>query len=149
MPNDKITSSVDYYIKKAYESTFEPGKVIYKDMIEEGMLKRIEEINPIEACKLRIDRYKRLLEEEESKLDDLKDLEKTLKRSKKQNKKMVDPRLEKIRIEKLTPIKDNLTYQVNKGNADWKKVSEALLFDSANEAREWVITKLQEECLIE
>lgn len=149
MPNDKITSSVDYYIKRAYESTFEPGKVVYKDMIEEGMLKRIEEVNPMEACKLRIERYERLLEEENAKLGDLKDIERTLKRESKTKAKKADKGLELTRLKKYDPIKSYLAYQVEKGNVDWKRTAEVLLFDSITDARQWVINKLQEEGLID
>lgn len=150
MPTDKVTSAVDYDIKKAYESTFERGKAVYKEMIEEGMLRRIEEFNPKQACKLRIERFKQLLAEEEAKLLDIEEFERMEKINRKKSvKKVVNPNIEKTRLEKYEPIKHNIATQVMKGNIDWKRVSDAFFFDSVNEAKEWTISKLQEECLID
>ncbi len=114
------------------------------------MLRRIEEIDPIKACKLRIERYKLLLAEEEAKLEELENLERMTKlESKKQKKKTVDPKVEAIRLSKFNKLKPNLAKQVRNGDTDWKRVAEAFIFDSATEAREWIISHLQEECLID
>lgn len=129
--------------------TFEDGKAVYKDLIEEGMLKRIEEINPIKACQLRIERYKRLLDEEEAKLANLQLLDKMSKLDPKKKKRTIDPKIETMRLTKFNQLKPNLASQVRRGNADWGKIAEVFVFDSTSEARDWTITKLQEECLID
>lgn len=145
MANDKVTSSVDFYIKLAYESTFAPGKAVYKDILEEGMLRRIEEVNPQKACELRIDKLKRALEEEEAKLSSLKTLELISKDShRKQNKKTFDPRVEKKRLDKWEEKKDILLKQYKSNNLDWNKISGVFLFDNANETKEWLLPKIQE-----
>jgi hypothetical protein len=145
LANDKVTSSVDFYIKLAYESTFEPGKAVYKEILEDGMLRRIEEVNPKKACELRIEKLKKALEEEESKLNNLKTLELMEKTTpKKQNKKTFDPRLEKKRLEKWEEKKDILLKQYKSNNLDFNKVANIFFFDNVNETKEWLIPKLQE-----
>lgn len=145
MSSDKITSAVDSKIKHEYDATFENGKVAYKEMIEEGMLRRIEEFNPIQACKLRIERYNKLLEDETKKLNDLLDLE---ARSKSAQISFA-PELEKKRIEKFESKKDIYANQINNHSQDWGKIANALWLDNANEAKAYVIPKLLEAELIE
>lgn len=149
MPNDKVTSSVDWKIKRAYESTFETGKAVYKDMIEEGMLKRIAEVNPIEACKLRIERYQRLLDEEEAMMEDLKDIERMEKRkAKTQPENIQNPEIEKKRFEKFESKKEIYANQIRTNSQDWTKIASALWLDNANEAKSYVLPKLQEAELL-
>ncbi|MCK9616159.1 MAG: hypothetical protein M0R48_11825 [Candidatus Omnitrophica bacterium] len=144
MPTSKITSSVDYYIKEAYEATFDPGKVVYKDMIEEAMLKRIEEINPLKACKLRIDRYKQLLHNEEDKLDELEDLEREAKRSARKQNQAQNSELDHFRTEKFHDKREALVIQYNKGSLDFTKNAGIFRFTNVNEFKEWIIPLLNE-----
>ena len=145
MSTSKITSAVDSEIKDKYDATFERGKVTYKEMVEEGMLRRIEEFDPIEACKLRIDRYNKLLNEETKKLDNLLNLE----ARNKSTQASFTLELEKKRIEKFESKKDIYATQINNQSQDWGKIATALWLDNANEAKAYVIPKLIEVGLIE
>jgi len=145
LSTSKITSAVDSEIKDKYDATFERGKVTYKEMVEEGMLRRIEEFDPIEACKLRIDRYNKLLNEETKKLDNLLNLE----ARNKSTQASFTLELEKKRIEKFESKKDIYATQINNQSQDWGKIATALWLDNANEAKAYVIPKLIEVGLIE
>ncbi len=134
---------MDYDIKEAYEATFDPNKAVYKDMIEEGMLKRIEEINPIEACKLRIDRYKKLLRDEETKLYELEEFERKNKRNKQQAETQKQE-LDHFRITKFHDKKDVLLTQYNNGVLDFTKNAGIFKFKNASEFQEWITPLLTE-----
>lgn len=144
MPNDKVTSSVDYRIKRAYESTFESGKAVYKEMIEEGMLKRIEEINPVAACKLRIERYTQLLQDEKDKLEELEDLEREAKRTAKKQKKAQNDKLDQFRVDKFQDKRDALLVQYNNGSLDFSKNADIFRFNNVKDFKDWIIPLLNE-----
>jgi hypothetical protein len=149
LASDKVTIAVDYQLKHAYEMTFPPGKAVYKEILEEAMLNRIEEVNPVKACELRIERLRKMLADEEHKLDDYNILEQMKKlETKKQSKTKVDPALEKMRLDKFSVNKLTIAKQVQKGNADWKKFAEVYLFDTPNEAKKWTMVQLQEAELL-
>ncbi|AAM07181.1 predicted protein [Methanosarcina acetivorans C2A] len=129
--------------------TFESGKAVYKDLLEEGMLRRLEEVNPIQACELRIERLKRSLEEEETKLANYRLLDQMSKTETKRQTKNVDPSLERLRLEKFEKWKESLAIQVSNGKIDWKTNMTIFLFDSLSETREWVLSKLKEADLLD
>lgn len=127
----------------------------YSEFVEEKLLELIEQYAPDIVLDLKIKAKREELAELEGNYHSIKSVYSNLRKfkeeeNKKQNKKsIVSPNLEKTRLDKIAPIKPYLATQVKKGNADWKKISEVLLFDSQNEAREWVISQLKEECLID
>lgn len=127
----------------------------YSEFVEEKLLELIEQYAPDMVLELKIKAKREELSELEENYHDIKSVYSNLRKfkegeSKRQKTKIAGSRdLEKIRLEKLNPIKSNVAFQVKKGNADWKRISEVLLFDSTNEAKDWVINTLQEECLID
>lgn len=149
MVSDKVTTTADLKLKLEFEMTFGSSKVDYKKALEEGMLKRIEEVNPVKACEMRIEKLKRILEEEEAKLANYKLLEQMEKITPKKQTKNVDPNLERLRLDKFEKWKESLAFQVNTGNIDWKKIMEIYVFNSTTEAREWIISHLKEGELLE
>lgn len=145
MSTSKLTSSVNSEIREKYDATFEKGKAVYKEMIEEGMLKRIEEFNPIEACKLRIDRYNDLLKDETEKLEKLMEIENRRKET--QNNKITE--LDKKRLEKFENKKEIYATQYKNDSQDWVKIAHALWLDNAKEAKDYVIPKLVDAGLLD
>jgi hypothetical protein len=69
--------------------------------------------------------------------------------SKVQVKEELDTRLESFREEKFNSNKKSLAIQYKKHNIDWKRVAEIFEFSSQVDVKEYIVSRLKEEKLIQ
>lgn len=146
---DKVTTNMDLELKAAFMASQSLHKKDFRAAVERGALAIIADIDPEKALELEISILQKQLLEKEQALADYRITKNAMKQLKNINTKAVDPGIEKIRLEKFETRKSNLAFQVNKGNIDWKPVMNIFMFDTQAEAREWIISKLQECDLLE
>ena len=147
-----LTLSVHIEKKELFEATKSIHGKTLTDYLDQCLDALFLEIAPDKALEIQIQNTKVELVEMENNFSKvsllMEQVRKTQKKPKKQEEKVTDSGLEKIRLEKFNNNKKSIYKQVTTGYADWKKFADIYLFDTANEAREWIMAKLQEEKLL-
>lgn len=139
----KITTMIDFAIKKEYDLVSKANHKNYRDAIETGALEIISQYDPEKAAELRIKKLEQQLAEERQALANYQ-LIKQLKSNEKSKEPEQDIELEKMRNDLFREKSESLAIQVKNGCVNWKLISELFLFDTPKEARIWILRKLQE-----
>lgn len=145
----KITTVMDLDIKSKFDMAIATHHKSYKDALELGALKILEEIDPETAAELRIQKYSKILNEEEEKLKNYRLLKQMNKQEVKQQN-IANSRIDRTRLEKYEENQKNLAVQVNKGTIDWKIIASPniLNFKTPYEAEIWTRDQLFKDGII-
>jgi hypothetical protein len=136
----KITTEIDPYIKQVYESMKDKLGVTYKDILEEGILVKIKDVDPIKAEEIEIMRLEFQLSAHKMHLATLKvsSLHVKEKTATAQNANHMPSEKDAWFNQKAS----TLVKAVDAGTVVWETVSKRGPFASAKEAREWVLSHL-------
>jgi hypothetical protein len=138
----KITTEIDPYIKQVYESMKDKLGVTYKDILEEGILAKIMDVDPVKAEEIEIMRLEFQLSSHKMHLATLKVgaahvKEKTASAQKTNG-------IEAERQEWFRQKASTMAEAVDKGWINWENVVKKGPFNSVKEAKEWILTHLPE-----
>jgi hypothetical protein len=138
----KITTEIDPYIKQVYESMKDKLGVTYKEILEEGILAKIKDVDPIKVEEIEIMRLEFQLSAHKMHLATLKvsSLQLKEKTATTQNTNGIESEREKW-FRKKAP---GLAKAIDEEWINWPHVAKNGPFKSAQEAKEWVLNHLPE-----
>lgn len=138
----KITTEIDPYIKQVYESMKEKLGVTYKEILEEGILAKIKDVDPIKVEEIEIMRLEFQLSAHRAHLATLKvsSLQVKEKAATTQNTNGIEAERERWFQKKAAGLAEG----VDKNTVYWPTIAKRGPFKSASEAQEWVLNHLPE-----
>ena len=142
----KVTTTIDSIIKSSFESTQHIHNKSYSEILEEAMLRVLEEISPLEAMHMAIINKEKELADLHFKYAELELLvkqEKARKKAEPQVNHELSDYLEEFRTEKFEKTRDSNITLWKKGDINWKKVISSYQFSSIDEAKEWFARKIE------
>lgn len=138
----KITTEIDPYIKQVYESMKDKLGVTYKEILEEGILAKIRDVDPIKVEEIEIMRLEFQLSAHKMHLATLKvsSLQMKEKAATTQNTNGIEAEREEWFKER-API---MAKALDGPGVVWETVAKRGPFADAREAREWILNHLPE-----
>ena len=138
----KITTEIDPYIKQVFETMKNELGVTYKEILEEGILARIKDVDPVKAEEMEIIRL-------ESQLSAHKMHLASLKVSTSQVKEKTSPRgdlhgIEAEREEWFLKKAPEISKAMKGPGVIWTTIAKRGPFVNAKQAKEWVFNHLPE-----
>lgn len=138
----KITTEIDPYIKHVFDGMKEILGLTYKDILEEGILAKIMDIDPVKAEEIEIMRLEFQLSAHRAHLATLKVSAEHVKKKSAGAQKTND--LEAERQEWFKKMAAKIAEAVDKDQIYWPTIAKKGPFTSAKEAKEWVLSHLSE-----
>lgn len=138
----KITTEIDPYIKQVFEGVKDNLGLTYKDILEEGILAKIMDIDPVKAVEIEIMRLELELSDKKMHLATLRVSASAIKEKSAQSNKAPD--LEPQRQEWFSKRAAKIARGIELKNVNWELLSRNGPFTSAKEAKEWVFSHLSE-----
>lgn len=138
----KITTEIDPYIKQVFEGVKDNLGLTYKDILEEGILVKIMDIDPVKAVEIEIMRLELELSAKKMHLATLKVSAAAVKEKRAQSNKAPD--MEPQRQEWFAKRAAKLARGIKLKSVIWENVAQNGPFTSAKEAKEWVLSHLSE-----
>ena len=138
----KITTEIDPYIKAVFETMKGKLRLTYKDILEQGILSRVKDVDPVKAEEIEIMRLEFQLSAHKMHLATLKVGAEHMKETKAAPQKANG--MEAEREEWFRKRAARLADGVDKGNVLWENIARKGPFTSAKEAKEWVLSHISE-----
>lgn len=138
----KITTEIDPYIKQVYESMKEKLGVTYKEILEEGILAKIKDVDPIKAEEIEIMRLEFQLSAKKMHLATLKVSSLQMK-----EKAATTQNINGIEAERMKWFQkkaSGLAKAIDEEYINWPHVAKNSSFKSTQQAKEWVMNHLPE-----
>jgi N-dimethylarginine dimethylaminohydrolase len=138
----KITTEIDPHIKQVFEGMKDKLKLTYKDILEEGILAKVKEVDPIKVEEIEIMRLEFQLSAHKMHLATLKvsSLQVKEKAATTQNTNGIEAEREQW-FRKKAAI---MAKAVDEESINWQHVAKNGPFNSAKEAKEWILNHLPE-----
>lgn len=136
----KITTEIDPYIKQVFEGMKDILGLTYKDILEEGILAKIMDVDPVKAEEIEIMRLEFQLSSHKMHLATLKVSAAHIK-----DKTAAAQNTNGIEAEREEWFRKNastMAKAVDEGYIVWETVAKRGPFNSAKEAKEWVLSHL-------
>lgn len=138
----KITTEIDPYIKQVFEGMKNILGLTYKDILEEGILAKIMDVDPVKAEEIEIMRLEFQLSSHKMHLATLKVSAAHVKEKTAEAQNTND--IEAERKEWFRRKASTMAEAVDKGWINWENVAKKGPFNSAKEAKEWILNHLPE-----
>ena len=138
----KVTTEIDPYIKEVFESIKDTLGLTYKGILEEGILAKIKDIDPIKAEEIEIMRLEFQLSSHKMHLATLK--VSTAQAKEKSASTQKETGIEAERQEWFRKKAEGLAKAVDEEYANWEHIAKKGPFTNAREAKEWVLSHLNE-----
>jgi hypothetical protein len=136
----KITTEIDPYIKQVFEGMKDILGLTYKDILEEGILAKIMDVDPIKAEEIEIMRLEFQLSAHKMHLATLKVSSMHVKEmtAKAQNTNGIEAERQEWFRRKAA----DLAKSIDEDYINWQHVAKKGPFKSPQEAKEWVLSHL-------
>jgi hypothetical protein len=146
----KVTTTIDPYLKSAFEATNSLHNKSLAEVLEEGIEQTLEDISPLDAIKLEISKTEQKLSELRPKLAELEIMDQQNKASRKKEKEeRVDEQLQDKRMQKFRQEIDSALVLLRKGyDLNWKKMAPKYQFYNMNEFKKCYFKTMNEEGII-
>jgi len=138
----KITTEIDPYIKQVFEGMKDKLKLTYKDILEEGIMAKIMDVDPVKAEEIEIMRLEFQLSAHKMHLATLKVSNEHMneKTAAAQKTNGIEAERQKWFQKKAA----GLAKAVDEQYINWKNIADKGPFKSSQEAKEWVLNHLPE-----